>query len=129
MVSRLQAEHRRSAAPRTLIVTVPDSPMPREAASAMERAIEEQRCASRFRLEPQTVFARMRLVSQPAKEVEVYDESLFGICLVMADTQGMAIGMELELQYFATALMGTIRHITPGSNDVFLVGISTRTSS
>ena len=58
--------------------------------------------------------------------VEIYDESLFGICLVMADTRGFSVGDEIELTYASTAMQATVKHVTPHKEDFYLVGLATR---
>lgn len=94
----------------------------------LDPATEEMRCASRFRLEPKTVFAMLRVPDGQDHRVEVHDESLFGICLAMAETYGLTVGSEVDLSYFAIPLHGTVRHITPAADGVFLIGLSTSAS-
>jgi len=88
---------------------------------------EESRRATRFRQEPKTAFALIH--ESPVGEnlrVEVFDESLFGICLVMADTRGLVVGTEVEMSYFASPLHATVKHITQRENGAFLIGLATR---
>jgi len=86
--------------------------------------VEDLRQSTRFRKEPGTDFAV--IWRQPGEELlaEVYDESLTGICLVLADASHYPIGAEADLIYHATTLHGEVRHVTPQDNGTFLVGLS-----
>ena len=97
----------------------------RRPASALPLA-EELRGATRFRQEPKTAFATIRHSVGASLRVEIYDESLFGICLVMADTRGLSVGDEIELTYASTAMQATVKHVTPHKEESFLVGLATR---
>lgn len=87
---------------------------------------EESRGATRFRQEPKTAFALIRPSAGETLRVEIFDESLFGICLVMADTRGLTVGDEFELTYASTDMLATVRHVTPHKENAFLVGLATR---
>jgi hypothetical protein len=86
--------------------------------------LDDLRQSTRFRKEPGTDFAV--IWRQPGAEVlaEVYDESLSGICLVLADASHFPVGAEAELVYHATPLHGEVRHVTPQDNGTCLVGLS-----
>jgi hypothetical protein len=85
---------------------------------------QELRQSTRFRKEPGTDFAV--IWRQPGDELlaEVYDESLTGICLVMADASHYPVGAEADLVYHATAMHGEVRHVTPRANGTYLVGLA-----
>jgi hypothetical protein len=84
------------------------------------------RSATRFRQEAKTAFAILHQSVGDNLRVEIHDESLFGICLVMPDTRGLAVGDELDLTYASTAMQATVKHVTPYKDDFYLVGLSTR---
>jgi hypothetical protein len=87
--------------------------------------VDDLRGSTRFRKEPGTDFAVVW--QQPGDEllVEVYDESLTGICLVTPDTGRFAVGSEAWLVYHAQTLHGQVRHVTPREDGVVLVGLAT----
>jgi len=99
--------------------------MPLKTPATKNSAGAESRTATRFRQEPKTVFAILQQPQCAKSRVEVHDESLFGICLTMADTRGLQVGDEVELSYCASLMHGTVKHITPCENGVFLVGLAT----
>lgn len=85
--------------------------------------LEDLRQSTRFRREPGTDFAV--IWRQSSEElVEVYDESLTGICLVLPDPSGFAVGTQADLVYHDVPLHGEVRHVTPQANGMFLVGLS-----
>ncbi len=86
--------------------------------------IEDLRQSTRFRKEPGTDYAV--IWRQPGEELlaEVYDESLTGICLVLADASHYPVGAEADLVYHTTTMRGEVRHVTPQDNGTFLVGLS-----
>jgi hypothetical protein len=93
--------------------------------AAAHKSHEESRGATRFRQEPKTAFALIRPSAGATLRVEIFDESLFGICLVMADTRGLTVGDEFALTYASTDMRATVRHVTPHKEDSFLVGLAT----
>jgi hypothetical protein len=105
-------------------VTDHTAPTPLRAAAHVSH--EESRGATRFRQEPKTAFALIRPAAGETLRVEIFDESLFGICLVMADTRGLTVGDEFALTYASTDMLATVRHVTPHKDDSFLVGLATR---
>jgi hypothetical protein len=103
-------------------MTAPSDPLrPRP---VCDFGLEDLRQSTRFRKEPGTDFA---VIWRPGGEevlAEVYDESLTGICLVLADTSQFPVGTLAELIYHATPLHGEVRHVTPQPDGSFLVGFA-----
>jgi hypothetical protein len=91
-------------------------------------ARDDQRQSTRFRKEPGTDFAAIWRAGCEAVLAEVYDESLTGICLVMADASGYPVGTKAELFYRSTPLVGEVRHVTPQPGGGFLVGLACQRS-
>jgi hypothetical protein len=110
------------------IPTVTDNSIPRPSPAplAAKTSAEELRTASRFRQEPKTAFVTIRHSVGENLRVEIYDESLFGICLVMPDTRGLTVGDEIELTYASIAMHATVKHVTPHKEEFYLVGLATR---
>ena len=92
---------------------------------AASQTMDDLRTATRFRQEPNTAFATIRHSVGGNLRVEVYDESLFGICLVMSGSCEMSVGDEIELIYTSTPLHGTVKHVTPYKDGSYLVGLAT----
>lgn len=99
-------------------------PSPIRQRSLCDFGLDDLRQSTRFRKEPGTDFAV--IWRQPGEELlaEVFDESLTGICLVLADPGRFPVGTSAELVYHATPLHGTVRHVTPQADGTFLVGLS-----
>jgi hypothetical protein len=87
---------------------------------------DDLRQSTRFPKEPETDFAVVWQVPGSEFLVEVHDESLTGICLVMADAANFPVGAEAEVVYHATILHGVVRHVTPRGDGTFLVGMETQ---
>jgi hypothetical protein len=104
----------------------PDGPGVKGASrSVSDYDVEDLRGSTRFRKEPGTDFAVVW--QQPGDELllEVYDESLTGICLVAPEAGRFSVGSEVWLAYHAQTLHGSVRHVTPREDGVVLVGLAT----
>jgi hypothetical protein len=84
--------------------------------------LTERRESTRFPKEPGTDFAVVRRNPGDERLVEVYDESLGGICVVMDDASDFAVGTKATLIYHHDELRGTVRHVDPGPDGRYLVG-------
>jgi hypothetical protein len=85
-------------------------------------AVEERRQSTRF---PKERGADSAVIWQhPGREklVDVYDESLHGICLVLADLETLKIGSKATIVYHSNVLDAIVRRITPQPDGTFLVG-------
>ena len=103
-----------------------DHTAPTQLRAASAKFHEESRGATRFRQEPKTAFALIRPSAGETLRVEIFDESLFGICLVMADTRSLTVGDEFALTYASSDMLATVRHVTPHKENAFLIGLATR---
>jgi hypothetical protein len=85
-------------------------------------SFEEQRQATRFRKEPDTEFAVIRLLVGVELLAEVYDESLSGLGLIVADASSVSVGTTATIVYQGDALCATVRHVNPRPDGTFFVG-------
>ena len=94
--------------------------------SLLDVDLKELRQSTRFRKEPGADSAV--IWQQPGQErfVDVYDESLGGLCLVMPDVAGFEIGKTATIVYHADVLEGEVRNIHPQADGTFLVGFQCR---
>jgi hypothetical protein len=83
---------------------------------------EEQRRATRFRKEPDTEFVVIRLLVGAELLAEVYDESLGGLGLIVADASGVQVGAAALIVYHGDTLDVTVRHINSRPDGTFFVG-------
>jgi hypothetical protein len=97
---------------------------PTQVRPVCDYARDDLRQSSRFRKEPGTDFALFTAPGREAVWTEVYDESLTGICLVLANLRGLEVGMKTELVYRETPLSAEVRHVTPQPDGSFLVGLA-----
>ena len=123
-----QAETCSSSSPDdcTLVVTDITPSDTRRSTPFPKPSIEELRSATRFRQEPKTAFAMIHSSAGENLRLEVFDESLFGICLVLADTRGLSVGDEVALNYASSAMNAMVKHVTPFKEGFYLVGLATR---
>ena len=84
--------------------------------------VEEQRQATRFRKEPDAEFAVVRLLVGVELLAEVYDESLTGLGLIVADASNFSVGTTATIVYQGDALCATVRHVNPRPDGTFFVG-------
>jgi hypothetical protein len=96
-----------------------DNPLPRPTNTLPQ---DEQRRATRFRKEPDTEFVVVRLLVGAELLAEVYDESLGGLGLIVADASSIAVGSEAVIVYHGDTLEATVRHVNPRSDGTFFVG-------
>jgi hypothetical protein len=99
---------------------------PLEIDAAVHSPLAERRESSRFAKEPGTDFAVLWRTPGEEALVEVHDESLGGICVVMADAHGYPLGTEATLVYHNDVLQGRVRHIDRRADGMFLVGFECR---
>jgi len=99
------------------------------AQAVCDYARDDQRQSTRFRKEPGTDYALFTSPGCEAVWAEVYDESLTGICLVLADPSGLRVGTKAELVYRETPLHGEVRRVTPQADGSYLVGFACERSA
>ena len=104
-------------------------PAPSRPRTVCDFAFEDLRQSTRFPKEPGTDFAVICWAGGEGVLAEVHDESLTGICLVMAQASGLAVGTLAELVYHDTPLHGEVRHVTPRADGKYFIGLSCRSSS
>ena len=97
---------------------LPDS-APRSSSTS---PFEEQRQATRFRKEPDTEFAVIRLLVGVELLAEVYDESLTGLGLIVADASNVSVGTTATIVYQGDALAASVRHVNQRPDGTFFVG-------
>jgi len=86
----------------------------------------ELRQSTRFRKEPGTDSAIVWQHSGQEQLVDVYDESLGGMCLVLPNAIGFAVGSTATIVYHTDVLEGTVRNVRPQADGTFLVGFQCR---
>ena len=89
-------------------------------------SLTERRESTRFPKEPGTDFAVVWRTRGDEQLFEVYDESLGGLCVVMADVHNFPLGVEATLVYHKDVLKGTVRHIDLRDDGMYLVGFECR---
>jgi hypothetical protein len=99
-------------------------PAPSRPRTVCDFAREDLRQSTRFPKEPGMDFATIRWASGEEVLAEVHDESLTGICLILPDASGLAVGTLTELVYHATPLHGEVRHVTLRADGKYLIGFS-----
>jgi PilZ domain-containing protein len=92
----------------------------------LDTGLDELRQSTRFRKEPGTDSAVIWLKSGQEQLVDVYDESLGGLCLVIPGAAGFNLGSIATIVYHADVLEGTVRNIRPQADGTFLVGFQCR---
>ena len=94
--------------------------------SGYRNLLDERRTSTRMRKDPHTDFAAIWQADDEPLLVEVYDESLGGMCLVLEDIAAYAIDSEIEILYKSTILRGIERHIKSRPDGTHLVGFECR---
>lgn len=74
-------------------------------------AIDDRRQATRFRREEEEDSAAIWYPPGVEMMAQVYDESLHGIALIVDDAKEFKLGLQVEIAYAGSFLLGTVRHI------------------
>lgn len=74
-------------------------------------AVDERRQATRFRREEEEDSAAIWYPPGVEMIAQVYDESLHGIALIVDDAREFKLGLQVEIAYAGSFLLGTVRHI------------------
>jgi hypothetical protein len=97
-----------------------------QSAETLSFVFTERRESTRFPKEPGTDFAVIWRNRGDEQLVEVLNESLGGICIVMADVANFPVGAEATLVYHNDVLRGIVRHIQSRDDGMYLVGFECR---
>lgn len=92
----------------------------------LNAGLDELRQSTRFRKEPGADSAVVWQVRGQEQLVDVYDESLGGICLVLRKVGTFAVGTTATIVYHSDVMEGTVRHIDPQADGTFLIGFECR---
>src|SRR5690349_3122998 len=87
---------------------------------------EDSRTASRFIQEERTQFAAIWHIPGDERLVEVFDESLHGLCLVSDDPELRELGREWHIAYAGAFSLATVRHAELQPDGRYHIGLECR---